>query len=96
MLNTRWFVRCCGLIALVGCQPDLYFIPGTATLPDCDDAPIVDLDNTLWFDQGNVTNDWNGVPDDVLDAGLALAGDRGARPGVSVLCAQLGLQPERQ
>jgi hypothetical protein len=67
MLITRGFVCCCGLIAWVGCQPDLYFIPGTATLPDCDDAPIADLDNTLWFDQGNVTIRSDGCPGAVPD-----------------------------
>ena len=58
MLNTHWFVRCCGLIALVGCQQDLYFIPGTATLPDCDDAPIADLEARLDRDVISKKPDW--------------------------------------
>jgi hypothetical protein len=43
------------LLGLAGCKEELYFIPGTGTLPDCDEAPIADLGDTLWFDQGTVT-----------------------------------------
>ncbi len=51
----RWFVSLSFLCALVGCTEELYFIPGTGTLPDCNEAPVVDLNDTLWFDQGKVT-----------------------------------------
>jgi len=40
---------------MLGCSEELYFIPGTGSLPDCNEAPIADLSNTLWFDHGTVT-----------------------------------------
>ncbi|MBW2405070.1 MAG: hypothetical protein JRF42_15005 [Deltaproteobacteria bacterium] len=48
----RWVVCACIVIALGACKEDLYFIPGTGTLPECDEAPSSELDGTLWFDQG--------------------------------------------
>jgi hypothetical protein len=51
----RWVACICIVIALGACKGDLYFIPGTGTLPDCNEAPSTDLDGTLWFDQGIVT-----------------------------------------
>ena len=51
----RWVVCACIVIALGACKEDLYFIPGTGTLPECDEAPSSELDGTLWFDQGTVT-----------------------------------------
>ncbi len=44
----------CILGALGSCKEDVYFIPGTGTLPDCNDTPATNLDGTLWFDQGTV------------------------------------------
>ena len=57
----RWFVCCCALLALSGCKEELYFIPGTGTLPDCDDTPVTNLDG-MWFDQGTVTIRTEGCP----------------------------------
>lgn len=59
------------LIALVSCTEGISFIPGTGTLPDCNDTPIVDLNGTLWFnDDGPVTIRTEGcldtVPDDMF------------------------------
>ncbi|MFW2389459.1 MAG: hypothetical protein ACN4G0_14055 [Polyangiales bacterium] len=51
----RWMICACVLVALTGCKEEIYFIPGTGTLPDCDEAPVTDLNGTLWFDQGTVT-----------------------------------------
>ena len=46
----------CGLVLLVlgSCQEGILFIPGTATLPACDEAPVTDLSG-FWFDIGTVT-----------------------------------------
>jgi hypothetical protein len=72
MVDARSLVCCCSLIAVVGCQQDLYFIPGTGTLPDCNEAPITNLGGTLWFDQGTVKIQSEGcadaVPDDEFEA----------------------------
>ena len=43
------------ILTLGACKEDVYFIPGTGTLPECTDAPRVNLDGSLWFDQGTVT-----------------------------------------
>lgn len=57
----RWITCLCfalsfGFILTLGaCKEDVYFIPGTGTLPECTDAPSVNLDGSLWFDQGTVT-----------------------------------------
>ncbi|MGD8316398.1 MAG: hypothetical protein PVH21_05120 [Myxococcales bacterium] len=60
------------LAALGGCQPDTYFISGTAVLPDCSEDPIANLDGTTWFDQGSVTVLTEGCPgasaDDVFQS----------------------------
>jgi hypothetical protein len=53
------------LVALVGCQDDVFFIPGTGTLPDCNEAPVTNLDGTDWFDQGTVTIRTEGCQDAV-------------------------------
>lgn len=45
----------------------LYFIPGTGTLPDCDEMPVTNLDGTLWFDQGTVTIRSTGCADAMPD-----------------------------
>lgn len=62
MLSKWCFVYGCCLMLIVGCSEELYFIPGTGSLPDCNDAPITDLSNTLWFDQGTVTVRTEGCP----------------------------------
>ena len=54
-LLMRWFAYFCIVIALGACKEELYFIPGTGTLPECDEAPSANLDGTTWFDQGTVT-----------------------------------------
>lgn len=58
----RWFVYLCVLVALGSCKDEVYFIPGTGTLPDCSETPVRDLNGTVWFNQGTVT---------VLTAGCA-------------------------
>lgn len=52
----------CGLLAVGSCAPDTYFIPGTGELPDCTEAPIANLDGTVWFDNGTVTILSEGCP----------------------------------
>ena len=59
----RWFVGVCIFVALVSCEEELYFIPGTGTLPDCDETPVTDLSGQPWFDQGTVTIRSDGCPD---------------------------------
>jgi len=51
----RRFVVTCMVIALGGCKGDTYFVPGSATLPNCTEAPATNLDGTRWFDHGTVT-----------------------------------------
>ncbi len=52
----RWVAYACMLIALGGCKMEgVYFIPGSGTLPDCNETPVTDLDGTCWFDNGTVT-----------------------------------------
>jgi hypothetical protein len=51
----RLFVCLCILVVLGSCKEEIYFIPGTGVLPACDEAPVADLNGTLWFDQGTVT-----------------------------------------
>ena len=51
----RWLAFICILAALGSCKEEIYFIPGTGTLPDCNDAPATDLDGTHWYDNGTVT-----------------------------------------
>lgn len=52
----RWFVYLCLLFALVSCnKEEIYFIPGTGTLPDCNEAPVTNLDGECWFDRGVLT-----------------------------------------
>ena len=50
------------LLALGSCKEELYFIPGTGVLPQCNEAPVTDLNGTLWFDQGTVTIRSSGAP----------------------------------
>lgn len=63
----RLIVCVCILAALGGCKEELYFIPGTGTLPDCNETPVTDLNGTLWFDQGTVTIRTGGCPDAMPD-----------------------------
>lgn len=54
-LFMRWTICISVLVALTGCKEEIYFIPGTGTLPDCNEAPAADLSGTVWFNQGTVT-----------------------------------------
>ncbi|MGB3049818.1 MAG: hypothetical protein WBB42_02395 [Polyangiales bacterium] len=67
----RWFVCLCVLVALGSCKEE-FFIPGTGTLPDCNEAPATNLNGTVWFNQGTVTVLTAGCagvePDAVLDS----------------------------
>lgn len=60
MMRTLTWLSFCSLLAVWGCEEDLYFIPGTGTLPGCDEAPLTDLSGSLWFDQGTVTVESDG------------------------------------
>ena len=68
----RWLAFICILAALGSCKEEIAFIPGTGTLPDCDEAPIRDLDGTTWFNQGTVTIRTEGcldlAPDDTRES----------------------------
>ena len=74
----RWLACICIVAALGGCKEDIYFIPGTGTLPDCDDTPIIELNDTLWFDQGTLTIATTGcldtAPDDTFMSWSGSAG----------------------
>ena len=63
----RWIVCICIMAALGSCKEEVYFIPGSATLPDCNDTPVTDLNGTLWFDQGTVTIVTEGCTDAAPD-----------------------------
>lgn len=71
-LFMRWVICISVLVALTGCKEEIYFIPGTGTLPDCNEAPVTDLNGTLWFDQGAVTirtmGCFEAMPDDVFES----------------------------
>jgi hypothetical protein len=60
----------CFLIA--ACAEEVFFIPGTGTLPDCNEAPITNLEASTWHDAGTVTILTAGcedaMPDDTLTA----------------------------
>jgi hypothetical protein len=51
----HWFALASIFIALGSCTGDTYFIPGSGTLPGCNEPPVTDLDGTRWFDNGTVT-----------------------------------------
>jgi len=51
----RWVFCICGLLALGSRNDEPSFIPGTGALPDCDEAPLANLDGTIWSDRGLVT-----------------------------------------
>jgi hypothetical protein len=59
----RWIAYVCIVVALGACKEDLYFIPGTATLLDCNEPAVTDLDGSVWFDQGLVTIGSGGCQD---------------------------------
>jgi len=50
----RWLSCVCAVFALAGCK-DSPFIQGTGTLPDCNEPPIADLNDTVWFNLGPAT-----------------------------------------
>lgn len=69
----RWLVCVFVALAFGACdKEEIYFIPGTGTLPDCMEPPAVDLDGTCWFDTGTVTIRSAGCtdaePDDTFDS----------------------------
>jgi len=76
------------LLLLGACSSEqVSFIQGTATLPDCDDPPITDLDNTHWYDNGTIS---------ILDAGCpdTAAGDELRVCGLDWLFSQTGNEVE--
>ena len=50
----RWLACICAVVALGSCK-DPAFIPGTGTLPDCNEPPVTDLNDTVWFNTGPAT-----------------------------------------
>ena len=68
----RWVAYVWVVIALGACGEGVSFIPGTGTLPNCNEEPNTNLDGTLWFDQGIVTIRTAGcqqaMPDDAFMA----------------------------
>ncbi len=64
----RWLALVCIVASLGSCKEEQYFIPGTGTLPDCSEAPDVDLNGTVWFDQGTVLILTTGCADAEPDA----------------------------
>jgi len=50
----RWLACACAVFALASCK-DPAFIPGTGTLPDCNEPPVTDLNDTVWFNTGPAT-----------------------------------------
>lgn len=50
----KWVISVCAVFALA-CSTDPAFIPGTGTLPDCNEPPVADLDDTVWFNLGPAT-----------------------------------------
>ncbi len=73
----RWLACICMAAVLGSCKTeDVYFIPGTATLPDCTETPADDLDGACLFDQGTVTilsTGCLGAEPDAVFASCALA-----------------------
>ena len=51
----RWVASVCSLIALGSCNDDVYFIPGTGEVPECNETPVANLEGTVWTDRGLVT-----------------------------------------
>lgn len=71
----RWFVWVCILVALGSCnKEEIYFIPGTGTLPDCNEAPDINLDGACWFDSGEVTITSPGCRDAMPDETFTVCG----------------------
>lgn len=50
------------------------FLQGTATLPDCSDTPVTNLDGTRWYDNGTITILNDGCPDTVIGDTLTVCG----------------------
>lgn len=51
----RWLFALLAAALISSCGEDVYFIAGTAELPNCEETPVANLDGTTWFDQGTVT-----------------------------------------
>ena len=59
----RWLACFLIVAALHACEKEeIYFVPGTGTLPDCNEAPATNLDGACWFDSGMVTITSDGCP----------------------------------
>ena len=50
----RWLICICAVAVLGSCK-GAAFIPGTGALPDCNEPPVTDLNNTVWFNIGPAT-----------------------------------------
>jgi hypothetical protein len=71
----RWIACVCIMAALGSCnKEEIYFIPGTGTLPDCNEAPVANLDGACWFDRGVVTIRSVGCRDAMPDEMFAVCG----------------------
>jgi len=72
--TSLWFPIVLLLASTTGCgrNDGPYFIPGSAELPACDEAPAFDLDGTSWYDLGEVEIQSTGcagaVPGQTFDA----------------------------
>ena len=66
----RWVICIGVLVAFTGCGEKIHFIPGTGTLPDCNEAPAADLNGSVWFNQGTVTILTTGCADFLPDTTL--------------------------
>jgi hypothetical protein len=53
-LVMKWLICACAVFVLASCK-DPAFIPGTGTLPDCNEPPVTDLNDTVWFNTGPAT-----------------------------------------
>ena len=64
------------LLPLLGaCSTDeTIFIQGTATLPNCSETPVTNLDGTHWYDNGTITIQTAGCPDTNVGDALTVCG----------------------
>jgi Ser-tRNA(Ala) deacylase AlaX len=64
------------LLSVLGaCAPDaVTFIEGTATLPDCHDTPVTNLDGTRWYDNGTIGIADAGCPGTTVGETLTVCG----------------------
>ena len=53
-LVMKFLICACAVFVLASCK-DPAFIPGTGTLPDCNEPPVTDLNDTVWFNTGPAT-----------------------------------------